>query len=124
MSGEGTDRTATCPELVAAREKKQPIVLYVGRGHFAPKDKAAKKENKAARKFEKRVLNAKKAAEAAEGFALLRFDLFDEDHALLARQWGVESAPTLLIWAPEDEKPVAHPKLTGNTLAGKLKRLK
>lgn len=125
VRGEDADRKATCDAIDEAREAKKPMLLYFGRGHFEAKDKTGKKENKAARKFEKRVLNNKKAAAQAEGFVMLRFDLFDEDHAVLAKQLEVSSAPKLLLWMPADEKPTAlDKKITGGGLAAKLKKAK
>lgn len=125
VRGEGTDRKASSDEIDEAREARKPMLLYFGRGHFDPKDKTGKKEAKAARKFEKAVLNAKKAAAEADGFELLRFDLYDEDHAVLARQFEVTRAPTLLMWMPGDEQPAAlGKKITGGGLAAKLKKAK
>jgi hypothetical protein len=120
---DGTKKTATCPELDAAREAGKPMLLYFGRGHFEPKDKTAKKQNKLARKFEKGTLNSKTAAKEIAGWTLLRFDLSDAEHAVLATQLGVEGAPDLLMWVPGAEKPqVLGRKASGHRLAALLKK--
>jgi len=125
LEGEGTDEKAVCGEIDAAREAGRPILLYFGRSHFEPKDKTAKKENKRARKFEKGTLNSKTAAKEIDGWVMLRFDLSDEEHAKLARQFGVEAAPDLLMWVPGAEAPsVLGRKVSGQSLAGKLKKHK
>ena len=125
VRGEDTERKATCDALDAAREAKKPILLYFGRGHFEAEDKRGKKENKAARKFEKSVLNSKKAAKQADGFVLLRFDLYDEAHAVLGAQLKVPCAPSLLLWMPGDDAPsLLDKKITAGGLAMKLKKAK
>ena len=122
VDGEGTDAKATCEEIDAARKAKKPMLLYFGRGSFAPKDKQAKKQNKLARKFEKGTLNSKAAAKEVEGWVLLRFDLANEEHAKLAAQFGVSAAPDLLMWLPAAEKPtVLGRTATGGKVAYHLK---
>lgn len=120
---EGTDTKASSDEVDEAREKKQPILLYFGRGYHAPKDKVGKREVKRARKFEKGALNSKKSAAQAKGWVLLRFDLADEEHAAFAKQHGVTEAPTLMMWTPAGEKPVTlDRKITTGSLVMKMKK--
>lgn len=114
VDGEGTDAKAICAAIDEAREAKQPMLLYFGRGSFDAKDKKAKKQNKLARKFEKGTLNSKTAAKETDGWVLLRFDLANEEHAQLATQLGVEAAPDLLMWLPTDDKPT----VLGRTASG------
>ena len=123
LEGDGTRAKAACEALEKARAAKKPILLYFGRGHFDPKDKVAKKENKLARKFEKGTLNSKTAAKEIEGWVLLRYDLSDAEHAKFAAQFGVKAAPELLLWAPDAEKPVVlGRKISGHSLAHHLKK--
>lgn len=123
VDGEGTDIQVTCEEMEAARKAGRPMLLYFGRGHFEPKDKRAKKENKQARKFEKGTLNSKVAAKQSEGWTLLRFDVSDETGAQLAAKYGVEVAPDLLLWLPAEKAPqVLGRKMTGHALAALLKK--
>ena len=78
---------------------------------------------KAARKFEKSALDSKKAAEAAAGWMLLRFDLGEEAHARLAASLGVEKAPGLVLFAPGAEQgEVLESRPTGASLAYLLKK--
>ena len=82
---------------------------------------------KAARKLEKSALDSKKAAAAAEGWVLLRFDLGDESHARLAAGFGVEKAPALVLFAPGAEAGAEAGVLlkrgiTGASLAYLLKK--
>jgi len=122
-AGEGDDRKATCSELDAARDEKRLVLLYVGRSERSSDDKKAKSVASASRKFEKATLGSKKAAEAAEGLVLLRLDVGNRDHALLAESPGVEKVPTLLLWAPKAEKPDdLGGRLSGASLASKLKK--
>ena len=123
--GEGTDLEATCKELAEAQEAGQPILLYFGRAHFEPKDKKAKKERKLSKSLEKGTLNSKTAAKQAEGWALLRFDLADEEHAAFAGTLGVTAAPAILMWLPGTEKPTPiDRKISGHSLAALLKKNK
>ena len=125
VRGEGTDKQATCAELDEALEAKKPVLAYFGRGHFDPKDKPAKKEAKRARSFEKGTLNSKTAAKQIAGWVLLRFDMADEDHAVLAASYGVTEAPMLLLFEPGAEKPrLLDRKTTGHSLAGLFKKHK
>jgi len=120
---DGADGAATCEELDAARADEKPVLLYFGRGHFAPKDKTGKKEAKAAQKFEKGTLNSKSAEKYAVGWVLLRFDLADESHAVLAKQLGVESAPALLFFPVGAEAPQAlDGRTSGAALGAVLKK--
>ncbi len=118
----GTDRSATCNALEEALEAKKPALLYFGRETFEDKDKAGKKENKAARKFEKTTPNSKTAAKLVDGWVLLRVDMADEDHAALAEKYGVKAAPTLLMFLPGAEQPEDLKKVSGNALAYKMKK--
>jgi len=107
-----------CEALDAAREGQKPILLYVGREETAKDDKSAKKQVKAARKFEKGTLGSKKAGEAAKGWTLLRFNLADPEHAKLLKPFGVEAAPALLMFLPGGEQPQdLGTKLKGPNLA-------
>ena len=99
----------------------------------AKKDKQAKKERKLSRKVEKGTLNSKTAAKQAEGWALLRFDLADADHATFARSHGIESAPAFLMWLPGQDAPwktlskgdlsKGHPKIECAEVSGELDAL-
>lgn len=123
IRGEGSDAQAVCKAVDEAREAGKPLLLYFGRSHFAPKDKKGKKESKMARKFEKGVLNSKTAQKECAGWALLRFDLADGNHRAYARSLQVETAPTLLLWAPGAEAPaVLDRRITGHGLAFVMKK--
>ena len=123
IDGDASDAAAACPDLEAARKAGRPVLLYFGRGHFDPKDKAAKKENKLARKFEKGTLNSKTAEKQVQGWTLLRFDLSDEAHATFALQLEVRAAPELLMWLPGEEAPqVLGRQTSGHRLASLLKK--
>lgn len=125
IEGEGTDETAVSKEIVDAREAKKPMLLYFGRGHFDAQNKRQKKENKAARKFEKVTLNSKAAAKDADGWVLVRFDLSNPDHAKLAKQLGVKAAPDLVLWTPDAEKPkLLGRKTTGGQISFHIKKYK
>ena len=50
-------------------------------------------------------VDAKAPSKEKEGWAFFRLDLADDDHALLAASWGVETAPALLAWLPGKEAP-------------------
>jgi hypothetical protein len=122
VEGEGEERRAVCGELDDARDDGTPVLLYVGRSERPDDDKKAKSVVKASRKLEKGTLNAKSAAEAAEGVVLIRLDVANEEHALLAEQLGVEKVPTLLLFAPESEEPDdLGGRISGASLAHKLK---
>ena len=112
-----------CAALDVAREASQPVLLYFGRSEQDDLDRKLRSEVKAARKFEKGALDSKKAAEAAEGWTLLRFDLGNEAAAALAATWEVEKAPALVIWPVGAEAPIALPsRMTGASLAYQLKK--
>ena len=115
--GEGARRQVACAALDAARAEGRPALLYFGRDAAPKEEKKLAKEVAAARKFEGKSLDSKAAAEAAEGFLLLRFDLGNEDHARLAADLGVTEAPTVLLVVPGEEAPVA----LGAPDAGKLR---
>ncbi len=121
IAGEGDDRVATCAELDDAREAGDPALVYVGRSATPDDDRREKAVVKASRKFEKGTLGSKSAAEAAEGVVLLRLDVADDVHALLARQLGAEKVPTLLLFAPGAEAPEnLGDRISGRSLARKL----
>ena len=89
----------------------------------AGQERGHRGEVKAARKFETSTLDSKKAAQAAAGWVLLRFDLGDELHARLAAGLGVEQAPALVLFAPDADKgEVLKSRLTGASLAYLLKK--
>lgn len=115
--GEGDEAEASCAALDEAREEGRPVLLYFGRGRFDEGDKDARREVKAARKFEGKTLDSKSAEKYAEGWVMLRFDLADEDHARLAEQFGVEEAPTLVLLPAGAEEPEL---LGSRTSAGAL----
>ena len=124
VSGEGDERIATCAELDEAREAGSPVLVYVGRSASPDDDRKTKPAVKASQKFEKGTLGAKSAAEAADGLVLIRLDVANEAHALLAESLGVEKVPTLLLFAPEAEAPDdLGGRITGQALAHKLKKL-
>ncbi len=125
VHGEGTDLKAECEEIEKARAANKPVMLYFGRGHFDPKDKAAKKESKLARKVEKGTLNSKTALKQIGGWVLLRFDISDEEHAAFAAAHGVEAAPAFLMWLPGEEQPQpVDRKISGHGLASLFKKHK
>ena len=98
-------------------------MLYVGRSERPGDVKKARSVASASRKFEKSTLGSKQAAEASEGFVLLRLDVGDPDHALLAKSLGVTKVPTLLLWAPKAEQPEdLGSRVSGASLASKLKK--
>lgn len=117
-------RTPACPEADAAREAKRPVLLYFGRDSAAADDKARVAEAAASRKLEKGALDSKTAADVSNGWALLRFDVSDADHAAYAKALGVDKFPALLMWEPGAEKPTKlAATITGPDLAFKLKKL-
>lgn len=111
VAGEGTTRTASCAEVDAAREAKRPALLYFGLDG-EPAEKPLRAEAAASRKMEKGLLDSKMAAEAAQGWTLLRFDLADDAHRAFAATLGVEHAPALLVWEASAEKPARLPAAT------------
>ena len=114
----------TCTSLTKAREADQKILLYFGREAKEGQDRAAKKQTAAAKKFEKKTLDSKSAAEAAEGWTLLRFDLTNPDHAILAKTLGVETAPRLLIYLPGAEEPTdLGERISPSSLCYQLKKV-
>lgn len=124
VSGEGDDATATCAALDEARDAGGPVAVYFGRGSHDEDDKAAKKEVKDARKFETKVLDSKSAEKQADGWTFLRLDLADPDHARLAKELGVTSAPTLLLFPRGGGEPEVHDKrMSGSALASRLRKL-
>lgn len=123
VTGEGDAREASCAELDAAREDGRPVLVYVGRSAKADDDRKVASVLKACRKLEKGTLDSDSAADAAEGVLLLRLDVADDDHALLAKQLGAEKVPTLLLFAPGAEPEDLGGRITGPSLAHKLKKL-
>jgi hypothetical protein len=122
-TGEGADRTVTCSVLDDAREEGRPVLLYVGRTEKVGDPKKARSVAAASRKFEKSTLGSKKAAEAAGDFVLLRLDVGDPDHALLAKNLGVKKIPTVLLWAPKAKEPTdLGGRISGASLANKMKK--
>ena len=110
-----------CVEFDEAKRERKPILIYVGRESTA--DKKLKKQIKACRKFEKGTLSSKKAATQAKGWVLLRFDIAEKKHAEFLKQFGVEAAPALLMFAPGAEKPTdLGTKMKGASLAYHLKK--
>ncbi|MDJ0976672.1 MAG: hypothetical protein QNJ98_19605 [Planctomycetota bacterium] len=123
--GEDEERTASCKEIEQAHEDGTPVLIFVGRERFEPKDKAAKKEHKKARSFQKKVLDAKSPSKEKAGWAFFRLDLADDDHAVLAKAWGVEAAPALLAWLPGAEAPKdLGPRINAYQLTKLLKETK
>lgn len=108
--------------FIAAQRGGKPILLYAGRDSADAKDRKARKEIKAARKFEKGTLSNKRAAEAAKGYVLFQIDLADERQAKWAKTKGIEKAPTLLLFLPDERAPIDLSKVKGNSLAFHLKK--
>ena len=124
VSGAGDEQVASCPALDEARSAGATVLVYVGRSAGPADDNTTASAVKASQKFEKGTLGAKSAAEAADGIVLLRLDVAAEAHALLAKALGVESVPTLLLFAAEAEAPEnLGGRITGQALAHKLKKL-
>jgi hypothetical protein len=114
----------TCAEFTKAREADQKILLYFGREAKEGQDRAAKKQSAAAKKFEKKTLDSKSAATAAEGWTLLRFDLANPDHARFAKTLEVETAPRLLLFRPGAEEPTdLGERITPSALGYQLKKV-
>ncbi|MGE0192417.1 MAG: hypothetical protein AB7T63_10290 [Planctomycetota bacterium] len=84
-----------------------PVAIYVGRDRHEDDDKAGKTQTKRSRSFEKAVLGSKRAADEAQGWALLRLDLADPLHAAWAKAHGVEAAPALLLYPVGAATPIA-----------------
>ena len=125
VRGEGADRKAVSAELDEARAAQKPTLLYFGRDSFDEADKDAKKQAKLARKLEKGTLNSKTAEKEIAGWVLLRFDLADADHALLAKTMGVTEAPALLLFEPGAEAPKPYDeRVSAQVLTGVLKKHK
>ena len=108
--------------FMAARREDKPILLYAGRDSAGAKDRKARKEVKASRKFEKGTLSNRKAAEAAKGYVLFKIDLADERQAKWAQTKGIGKAPTLLLFLPGESKPLDLSKVKGASLAFHLKK--
>ncbi|MCE9636253.1 MAG: hypothetical protein K8T90_11175 [Planctomycetes bacterium] len=116
-------RTPTCAAADEAREAKRPVLLYFGRDSAAADDKAHAAEAASSRKLERGALDSKAAADVSSGWALLRFDVSDADHAAYAKALGVDKFPALLVWEPGAEKPSRlAPTITGPDLAFRLKK--
>ncbi len=116
-------QVASSKELDAALEAGAAVLLYVGRERFEEGDRTAKSEVAAARKFEKAVLDAKSAADAAAGVTLLRLDLAKEPDRLLAEQLGAKTAPMLVLLpagTTEEALPTARQLLGKDTTAASL----
>jgi hypothetical protein len=126
--GSDTDPKVVCAPLEEAREQRRHVLLYFGRDMPEEPTKDEKKQAKAARKFEKGTLDSKKAAETAatlkDDLVLLRFDLGEKDHALLAARYGVDKAPRLvLLQAGVEEPELLKIGVSGASLAYRLKKL-
>jgi hypothetical protein len=122
-TGEGAARTVRCAEVDEARAAGRPLLVYVGRDSADEKDRPARAEAAASRKFEKGALDSKAAADAAAGWTLVRLDVADPDQAAVAASLGAERAPALLLWEPGEEKPVRLPAtISGPDLAFRLRR--
>lgn len=122
LRGRGPEAVATCRDAESAHEAGQPVLIFVGRERFGEKDKAAKKEYKKARSFQKKVLDAKSVEKQKAGWAFLRLDLSDESHAALASSWGISAAPGLLAWLPSEDAPKdLGPRINAFGLAKLLK---
>lgn len=106
LDGEGEEAAARCVALQAAKKERKPALLYFGRDSAPEGERKLSKEVAAARKFEEKTLDSKSAAEAAEGWVLLRFDLADPAHAKLAATLGVEAAPAVVLVVPGEEQPI------------------
>ena len=110
--GTGAERRVTCLELETARTGGLPVALYVGREEKDNDDGKAKAEVAATRKFEKELLGSAEAATAAAGWTLLRVDRGDPDAARLASSFGVAQAPAIVLFLPDEAKPIQLDRLT------------
>jgi hypothetical protein len=107
---------------VAWDQDARPLLLFIGREERRDDDRLAQKQVKVTRKFEKRAFQHKDLAEAAKGWTLVRLDIADENHALLARKFGVTVAPALLMFLPGEEKPTDLRKIKAASLVYHLKK--
>ena len=113
----------SCPAFDEARESKKPVLLYVGRDARPEDSRKVKKEVKAARRLEKAAFSSKKAAAAAKGWVLLRLNLGEKEHAIFAKSLGIEKAPVVLMFLPDNEEPVdLGTRLKGANLEFHLKK--
>ena len=107
---------------VTWRQGARPLLLFIGREERRDDDRAAKKQVKETRKFEKRAFQHKDLAEAAKGWTLVRIDLGDETHALIARGFAVTEAPALLMFLPDETRPKDLGKIKAASLVYYLKK--
>lgn len=122
LRGTGPEAKASCSDAERAHDAGQPVLIFVGRERFGEKDKAAKKEYKKARSFQKKVLDAKSVEKQKAGWTFLRLDLADDGHKTLAASWGITAAPGLLAWLPGEEAPKdLGPRVNAFALAKLLK---
>ena len=96
----------TCPAFDAARESKKPVLFYIGRDARPEDNRKIKKQVKAARRLEKAAFSSKKAAAAAKGWILLRLNLGEKEHAIFAKSLGIDAAPAVLMYLPDNKEPV------------------
>lgn len=107
---------------VTWRQDARPLLLFIGREETRDDDRAAQKQVKETRKFEKRAFKHKDLAAAAKGWKLVRFDLADDDHAKVARGLAVTEAPALLMFLPGEAKPKNLGKVKAASLVYYLKK--
>jgi hypothetical protein len=107
---------------VTWNQDARPLLLFIGREERRDDDRPAQKQVKVTRKFEKRAFQHKDLAEAAKGWTLVRLDIADENHALLARKFGVTVAPALLMFLPGEEEPTDLRKIKAASLVYHLKK--
>lgn len=131
LEGAGENARPKCAELDSASSKERRVLIYVGRDSAADDDAQARSEQNAARKFEKDVLDSKRAADAVAGeregepdWTLLRIDRSKPADAALAARLGVTTAPALVVVAPGFDKPKVLGSVTsGASLAHQLAKL-
>jgi hypothetical protein len=107
---------------VTWRQDARPLLLFIGREETRADDRKAGKQVKATRKFEKTAFKHKDLEAAAKGWKLVRIDLADETHALLARGYGVTEAPALLMLLPDETRPKNLGKIKAASLVFYLKK--
>jgi len=121
---DGTSRKVSCPALDEAKKDGKPALVYVSRGDRAEADKTAKAQAAASRKLEKGLLDSGEAAKALEGWTLVRLDVADADQLAVAKSFGADKAPALLLLVPGEDKPqIVDLSTTGDAFAFKVKKI-
>lgn len=116
-----------CDDVKRALVEGHPALVYFGRDPRPGASKDEEEQAERARKFEKKTLDSKTAADVAErveGLVLRRFDLGDEDAVAYAKSFGVQDAPALvLLYGAFDGPQVFDHRTSGAKLAAWLKKL-